>query len=146
MTTWPPWPRRPRQPRRSAAEGIRMPDDSSPATAGRCGCCLMVSAGWSAWGQQQGPAAAGGVGDDLAVVVDRGGVLDLMPGSGRDQGVEVLHGAAGVDQVSADHHAIVVDRRREEAAQVGDGAVTVQEPLVRAAGIHRTGDLPVVVD
>lgn len=37
---------------------------------------LMISAGWSAWGEQQGVGLAGGgvggVGDDLAVVVDRG--------------------------------------------------------------------------
>src|SRR6516165_11571095 len=40
----------------------------------------------SAWVQQHCPAAGGGgAGDDLAVVADRGGVLDLIPGSGRDQ-------------------------------------------------------------
>ena len=40
------------------------------------------------WGQQQG-VVAGGVGEDLAVVVDRGRVLDLVAGPGRDQVVEV---------------------------------------------------------
>src|SRR5262252_1662018 len=63
-------------------------------------------------GQQQA------VGNDLAVVVDGGGVLDLGAGPGRDQGVEVLHRAAAVDRGAADHHTVVVDRRREEAAQV----------------------------
>jgi hypothetical protein len=36
-----------------------------------------------------------------------------VPGSGRDRGIEVLHGAA-VDLVSAGHHAVVVDRRRRK--------------------------------
>src|SRR5215469_2491818 len=103
--------------------------------------------GLSVWVQYHGPAgAAGGAGDDLAVVVDRGGVLDRGR-SGRDQGVEVLHRAAAVDVWPADHHAVVVDRRRVEAAEVGHGAVVVQEPIGRAgAGGPPAGDLAVVVD
>lgn len=87
-------------------------------------------------GQQQGKGLAGGgvggVANDLAAAVDRGRVLDLRAGSGRDQVVQVLHGAA-VDLGSADHHAVVADRRSEEDAQAGQRAVTVEEPLAAAA-------------
>ena len=44
----------------------------------------------------------GGVGDDLAVVVDAGGGLDLVAGSGRDEVVEVLRRAAAFDELPAD--------------------------------------------
>src|SRR5215471_2757253 len=83
------------------------------------------SAGWSARVQQQGVGLAGGgvvgVGDDLAVVVDAGRVLDLVAGPGRDEVVEVLQCAAAVDELPADDHAAVVARSwREVAAQVSD--------------------------
>src|SRR5487761_1071054 len=80
--------------------------------------------------QQRGLAGAGvgAVGDDLAVVVDHGRVADLV--AGRDEGVEVLHRPAAVDQVPADHHAVVVDRVRPEVARIGDGAIAVQERVV----------------
>ena len=39
-----------------------------------------------------------GLGDDLAVVVDRGRVGQLEAGRGRDQAVEVLEVPGGVDE------------------------------------------------
>ena len=93
----------------------------------------------------RGEQDAVGFGDDLAVVVDADGVVDLG-GSGRDQVVDVLHGAVADDQVIADHHVAVVDRVHEEViAQVGQRAVAVQEAVLgEGAGLAEAGDVAVV--
>src|SRR5215469_546787 len=103
-----------------------MPGLASSAQISQCGVLLDIyprGERASGRGQQQRVGLAGGgvggVGDDLAVVVDAGRVLDLVAGSGRDEVVEVLQCAVAVDELPADDHAAVVDRgRREVAAQV----------------------------
>ncbi len=88
------------------------------------------------------------VDDDLAVVVDRGRVVEREAGARRDQVVEVLQRPTAVDHGSADNHAIVVDGVREEVgAQVGHRPVAPQvAELGRCAGLGIADHLPEIVD
>src|SRR5262252_3004718 len=132
-----------------AEPACRLPGQQRPAAAWR-----RSAAGWrwSVWGEQQGVVLVGGGvvgdGDDLAVVVDAMGVVDLVGGAGRDQVVEVLPCPAAVDLVVADDHAAVVDRRREEVVtQVGHRAAAPQEAVLGVAAGHGVaGDLVEVVE
>src|SRR5690349_18760769 len=107
-----------------------------------------------AGGEQKRVCLAGGVvvavGDDLAVVVDRGGVGEGEPGAGWDQVVEVLECAVAPDPGPvaglADDHAVVVDRLADrvqaEGPQVGHRAVAPQEHVGGfAGGVRPAGDL-----
>lgn len=58
------------------------------------------------------------------------------PGSGRDQVVEVPQGAAAVSPVPAGDHAVVVDRRGEEAQ-----AESVIAPLLHKNGSGKSEEL-----
>jgi len=88
------------------------------------------------------------VGDDLAVAVDPGRVVEREAGAGRDQIVEVPQCSAAMDHAAADDHAIVVDRCREEVeAKIGHLAAAPEEAVVRVrAGLGRANHLAVVVD
>src|SRR5258708_4977669 len=59
-------------------------------------CSALTERDLNAVTERDADGGVGGVGDDLAVVVDRGGALDLGGRCARNQVVEVLYGAAAL--------------------------------------------------